>query len=425
MFYLLCCPGCQSLLAYQFTSAQVRARKVCVRCRRKFDITTKVIIKEFETFTEAHEAHKILSYHLHSDQMTKGTLENILEKFRKLLVEGLKETPTILETENGHRASPHDHRDHLSLFDLCKLGVEIDRLHFTAIFPPLLFHSLCQSDALDTHFIKLSYGTVSVYSSGVVDFAVDFSDNLHVAQLEGILANFIKISGHRGPLQIRLHDRELTIVVPYKTILADKILKMLGEKTKVAFIEQQVKLYQKTGEGIRMEAQSTGDLMLAVNQFMQERIQPGISVLALAPDGDGNVQALEQKFDAFADNQALHDTVQNQSLTELVYAFQDLRKDNELTHERQIEQIQRSEHKLDKMFFEKHTTYFDKKCELIMEKLTERVLHLTDLEKVLGQKKQGLLRYLSHLEKEGKIVSENVKTGKRGRPEKKYKLVKK
>ncbi|MCE7748721.1 MAG: hypothetical protein GPJ51_09995 [Candidatus Heimdallarchaeota archaeon] len=88
------------------------------------------------------------------------------------------------------------------------------------------------------------------------------------------------------------------------------------------------------------------------------------------------------------------------------------------------EKLDRLDHKLEKMYYEKHTTFFVQKCDLIVQKLTERDLTLDELEITLNQKKQGILRYLSRLEEEGVIDSDSVETGKRGRPKKKYKLVK-
>ena len=56
------------------------------------------------------------------------------------------------------------------------------------------------------------------------------------------------------------------------------------------------------------------------------------------------------------------------------------------------EKIDRLDHKLEELQYEKHTTFFVQKCDLIVQKLTERDLTLDDLEFILEQKKQGLLK---------------------------------
>jgi len=64
MYYLLLCPSCNSVLSYKYENAK-RPRKKCPYCSRKFDVSSKVIIKSYDNSTECLAAHKIVSKQLH------------------------------------------------------------------------------------------------------------------------------------------------------------------------------------------------------------------------------------------------------------------------------------------------------------------------------------------------------------------------
>ena len=110
---------------------------------------------------------------------------------------------------------------------------------------------------------------------------------------------------------------------------------------------------------------------------------------------------------------------------ETAYLLSDLKAEMSLTKETLREEISRTyvqNTELLQLLYKENTPTFVQKCDLIVEKLTERASTLDDLEIVLGQKKQGLVRYLSKLKEKGIIFSEKIPTGKRGRPRKLWRM---
>lgn len=427
MFYLVFCTGCNKFHVYEYKDAK-RPRKLCAYCKHKFDIKPKNIIKKYDTPKECRKAHHILSTY-QGDHSKKGDMKKILNKFRKQLREGFSTDRTNLENNNGHIPSPHDQVT--NLYDLAKLDVEIDRMQITAHFPPALYHSLDQTDSLENYRIKVDFGTITVFTSGIVDFAVDLSKDIYLAQLEGILAYFISISGHKGVVHLSAHDREFTVTVPYRSIIADKIRNLFGDNFKSAFIHQQVKIYEKSGQGYRVEAQTIGDALVMFKQIMSENLSPGINVLAWNdPIGKEQLQVFEQKLDTVAESQDkqvlqqnVHNVVVSEGLSELIYAVQDVKKDNEFSREVLRERDYRITSTLEEAVKDKHSTSFDRKCDLIMQKLTEKALTYAELVNIFKQKQQGLVRYLKALEKDKKITFTSAESGKRGRPIIKWRII--
>ncbi|MCG3257574.1 MAG: hypothetical protein H7646_15995, partial [Candidatus Heimdallarchaeota archaeon] len=348
MFFLLICPSCRSLLSYQYASAKDRARKVCIRCKKKFEITKNVTIREFETFKEIHAAHKILSYHLHSDHMTKGSLENILLNFRKLLSEGLSQPDKILEKINGHQASPHDHRDHFTLFGIPLHEVEIDRVHWQTLLSPALYHRLLDNgyttlkDFGDIRIVD-SFGTIFVRTTGQVEGYTDFSYPHRVAQLEGVLAFFKQISGHQDKLLFKIHENEFTVKINGDTELAEIFMKKFNQP-KVAFLENKFKTYYDDKGTLRNESYNISDMIVGVEQQYSEQLSKGgISAVVFGNDGNNSgelqtatllIQQLHQKIDYHTE--AI--TELQKATKELMIHSQDMRRDNELSHEQQRDQ---------------------------------------------------------------------------------------
>lgn len=424
MFYLVFCTSCKKYHVYRYTNA-TRPRKLCAYCKYKFGIKKENTIGIFDTAKECREAHNIISTY-RNDHSKKGELNKILKEFKKQLVEGLSSEKTNFETNIGHSPSPHDQMT--TLFDVAKegarLGVELDRMQLTAHFPPALYHALDQTDTLERHVIKIAFGTIFVYTSGIVDFSVDLSNELYIAQLEGIFAHFMNLTDVRGSVPIFLHDKEYTITVPHRSIVADKIRSLFGDKMKCAFIDQRVKIYEHSGEGYRIEANSVSDALVMFKQVMSENLSPGINVLAWNPQvSPDQLQVFEQNLDTVADSQDkqvlqqnVHNVVVSEGLSELIYAVQDVKKDNEFSREVLRERDYRITSTLEETLREKHSTSFDRKCDLIMQKLAEKALTYAELVIIFKQKQQGLVRYLKALEKQKKIKSISLESGKRGRP---------
>lgn len=110
---------------------------------------------------------------------------------------------------------------------------------------------------------------------------------------------------------------------------------------------------------------------------------------------------------------------------ETAYLLSDLKAEMSLTRETLREEISRNyiqNTEILQKLYKENTPSFAQKCDLIVEKLTERALTLDDLEIVLGQKKQGLVRYLSVLKEKKVITYDLIKTGKRGRPRKLWRM---
>jgi len=434
VFYLLLCPSCKHVLSYHFTGAK-RPRKKCVYCNRKFDITRKVILNEFDNSKECVQANKILSQHYPNDHLHKYTHKQLLEKFRELLKNAVLDRQEDFINKNGHRASPHDQMTNsfLDIRSLSELGVELDRVHFSFILENLYW----SFDSVPANYspkrFELEYGTILVHSSGVVDCYIDLSDETYLAQVEGLLYYFIKKSGHHGHLKIRLHDHEFTIRAPEETELARRIEETLGKNTKVAFIEQTVKVYHREGDHWRIEAQSIGDAINVATQMWNRQLgQPGINVLAYGYNNNGEITALQQQLqivDNKIDQQSNKLDLQSQATTELIYAFENLKAQNELDTERLREEISKTYSKLSE--FEDKLSYnfsfrksiFDIRCETILELLNEHeYLEQTELANLLQIKQQGIKRYLDTLLDLG-LIQEGKKIIGRGRPKKVYRLL--
>ncbi len=444
VFYLLLCPSCNNLHYYEYVNAGKRVRKKCTRCDCKFEITKKRIIREFETRKECLKAHQLLAYHLHNDQRTITTHDKLLEKMRKSLSEGFSKAEAILEKTIGHQASSHDHVT--NLYALPRLVAEVDRLHWTSFLDPSLYHLLLSrgySPAKDFGDIvfKDSFGTVFVRSTGQLEGYCDFSKPHIVAQLEGLLSFFKNLCGHDDHLQFKTHDHELTIKINCENKLAEVLLNKYGHGMKASFLQQQFKTYFSAGKELRNEAQSATDLITGLEaQYNEQLSKQGINVLVYgendqSQDYSGEVQAIQQKMILIEDKvdillDGFNDFMKNQSAmnenqTSLSSLTLEMDTRLESNQERILGQIQRNyvqNTEILQVLYKDNTSSFVQKCDTIVEKLTERASTLDDLEIVLGQKKQGLVRYLSELKEKGLITYDSIKTGKKGRPRKLWRM---
>ena len=140
---------------------------------------------------------------------------------------------------------------------------------------------------------------------------------------------------------------------------------------------------------------------------------------------------LENKLDASNEKldqmmSFVNTIIKNQSSLSSLTLEMDTR--SEQNQERILGQIQQTyiqNTEILQKLYKENTSFFVRKCDLIVQKLTERDLTLDELALEFKQKKQGLLRYLTKLEEEGVIEAYSVETGKRGRPAKRYKLLNK
>ncbi|MCK5144871.1 MAG: hypothetical protein KAQ77_13915, partial [Candidatus Heimdallarchaeota archaeon] len=160
------------------------------------------------------------------------------------------------------------------------------------------------------------------------------------------------------------------------------------------------------------------DMIIGLEQQYSEPLSKGgINAFVFGPNEDNTllIQQLHEKIDFHTE--AITE-LQN-ATKELMIHSQDMKRENELSHEQQRDQGNR----VMNLLYEKQTSFFVKKCDLIVQKLTERDLTLDELAITFKQKKQGLLRYLNQLEEKGVIKSVKVFSGERGRPKNKYHLI--
>jgi len=445
VYYLLLCPSCNSLHSYNYLNAGKRVRKRCTRCDCKFEITKKRIIREFETSQECIKAHKLLAYHLHNDQRPTLSYDKLLEKMRKSLSDDVSKAEAILEKSIGHQPSPNDHVT--TLYALPRLVAEVDRVHWTTFLTPDLYHLLLSrgytppQDFGDLIF-KDGFGTVFVRTTGQLEGYCDFSQPHIVAQLEGLLSFFKNLCGHDGHLPFKVHDKEFTIKINCEDQLAEVLLKKFGHGMKSAFLQQQFKVYYSKGNEIRNEAiNSFADLKLGLETAYNEQLsQQGINVLVYGnghaeDQASGEVQSLQQKMIQLEVQLTEQDEKQNKMLELMNDIMKNQSSLNSLTlemdtklesnQERILGQIQRNyvqNTEILQALYKENTSSFVQKCDIIVERLTERASTLDDLEIVLGQRKQGLVRYLSVLQEKGVITYTSIKTGKRGRPRKLWRM---
>ena len=442
LWYLLTCPYCYSLLNYKYTRAKTRARKYCVKCGKRFDITDKTTIKTFETFEQCKNGHNILSYYIRNAHSQPSSLENILTKFREVLLEGLKHPNKILEKNDGRGATPHTHNaqdDQFSLYGLPLYAVEIDRLHWQTFLSPTLYHRLLDSGYTPkTDFgdieIKESFGTIYIRTTGQIEGYTDFSKPHYVASIEGIISFFKQLCDHKGLMKFKIHETEFTVKINRDSELAETFMKKFN-KPKVAFLESNFKTYYDDKGTLRNETYSASDMILGIEQQFSEPLSKGkINAVVFGNNDNTNenvnaglqdstllIQQMNQKLDyhttAITELQK-STTAQQKATTELIIHSQDMKRDNELSHEQQRDQSNR----IVNMLYEKHTSFFEHKCDLIIQNLTERDVTTVELSTSLGQARQGIYRYLTHLMQEGVIESYQVMNGKRGRPQIKFRL---
>lgn len=429
-FYLLICPHCKRLHIYEYNNSKTRIRKHCNFCNSKFEITPKRIIEEFESFHDCREAHKILSKY-HNDHLPKGSYDNIIETFRKVLLEQVSASEKNYEKINGHRASPHDQ---MTIHDLSRLIVEQDRVHWTCVFPAILYHRLSADSPATADFspivFKRDYGTVKVYSSGLVEGNNDFSTELHVSELEGVLANFKTISGHDGHLLFKIHDHEYTIKINNEDSLAQALTSKFN-KPKCAFLQQQFKVYYSKKDEWRNEAYNISDLITGMNNVYNEKLsQEGINVLVFGEEsGDTQLLQLNNKVDEVLDSQTALSESTRLLQQQTTFLKEEMRNELELTREHQraetlrvLEGQNKIEHRIEELLYSFKESRFNIKCRTIIDLLTEQSLSAAELAQKLGQKRQGVKRYLEELKKKNLITFEIILTGKRGRPRKEYKI---
>jgi len=391
-----------------------------------------VIVKAFNDPHECLAAHKIVSKKLRlNDHKKNNDHKQLLKKFQKVVSEQLEQSEQFFKKSNdqfGHQASPHDR---MTITDLLGLGLEIDRFHLTCVIPNLYLSLVSETDE-PFQPIKRSYdfGTITVYTSDIVDLYLDLSDELLLAQAEGVIGYFLKISGHRGHVKFQLHDHEFTIKIPYEHIIAKRIKDAFGGEFATAFIRQTVKIYPSK-DHIRIEGQHINDTLLTVDQFYRQQLGPGIHVVAF---GQGNQQVL-QKLDSInhkvdVQTEGINALIENTK--ELNCYTQDLKQELELSREQQREQFQRTETKIDEVkekieqldHFSYRTTIFDKRCNAIKEALKEHeFLTQKEIAEKLNIKQQGIKRYLDTLKKKQKIEEGKLVQGI-GRPKKIYRILK-
>ncbi len=454
LWFLVVCPSCLKFHVYnpsKNTTTTTRRRKDCCYCNIRFRVDSPKqnnIIKHFDSQVECQKAHKILSLY-RNDHLPSGTLEKILLKYQEVLLEGLKASQTNLEKESGHSLPPHVHHDHLS--DLLMLNnLEVDNFHARFFFPSILFHRLLDSGVDGEQLsgkplrLDLHYGTIFVYDSGLVVSHLDSSNFLYLAQLEGLLAFFKQVSGHSGPLEMVIDGEEYTINFKITDELATNIMEATGVSS--FYLTNQpvtLKVYRKDKEKMRAEINHSSEMVKMLKQVSSGKIvPPGMNIYLPEQSSSGEVGVLQQqivllenkldvtdeKLDVAID--CINDLLKNQSTMNenqsvLSSYTIEMRSGLESNQERILGQIQRTyvqNTELLQLLYKENTGSFVQKCDLIVEKLTERALTLDDLELIFNQKKQGLVRYLSKLEEKGVIVSEDIPTGKRGRPRKLWRM---
>ncbi|MCE7740457.1 MAG: hypothetical protein GPJ50_13865, partial [Candidatus Heimdallarchaeota archaeon] len=308
MWFLVVCPNCKKLHIYNKktnTDSSKRIRKDCCYCHKRFRVNSPLqhnIVKQFDSHSDCHQAHKILSQH-HNDQLPTGSLENILINYQNCLLEHLKSTQTNLEKEGGHPLPPHVHHDHLS--DLLLLSnLEIDNFHARFFFPSMLFHRLLDNGVEGSQLsgkplrLNLGYGTVFVHSSGLVVSHLDSSSFIYLAQLEGLLAYFKQISGHSGPLDMVIDGEEYTINFSVDDQLAKNIIEATGVSS--FYLTNQpvtLKVYRKDKEKMRAEINHPSEMIKMLKQVSSGKISPPEMNIYLpeTSSSSGEVGVLQQQ----------------------------------------------------------------------------------------------------------------------------------
>ena len=356
MFYLLLCPFCKRIQVYNYSGGTERARKACVNtaCKKKFDIKPSRIIKDFDNHKECREALlKISRYQ--NDHTPRGTLEKIIEKFRKCLFEQVSEREELFEKNLGHQPYPHDQNDHLTLHELVKFHLEVDRLHFTFTLPVVVYDRLTDNLSLSTpsfpadsayepHLLKRSYGELRIYPSGLIDCYIDSSNTLNLAELEGMIVFLKKISGHQGHLAILVHEREFTLSIADEEELAKQILEAMDSDVAYLFNDPiTMKLYNRKTGRLAIEAYGMGELTREIRMLKAGKIKPPDVCIFTEPSSadkqqvqvlQQQIESLNSKLDHVIDNLVLLTDSQNT----LMLTNQDMKAEIELTRETQREE---------------------------------------------------------------------------------------
>ncbi len=273
MIWIVQCPKCSWYQLYHPKPKSKRYRKACTKSNCNLKFTAKPI-ERFSSEKEAMKIRQKLEVEYHKDHRTSIHLDDSLKEIQKQVFPIIK---THSDNKNngpfgkGPKGSPYDQDQNIP-------GVppkpEVDKLQGKALLEPKLYQYLLErgmNPKEGSYFIQVKREGFSfeVYSSGIVNFSLDSSDDLIISQAQGILSLFAQIC-NKSEVTYEINAIEVTLNVPKESDLGRAFLKTLPTGTKLAMINPlgHFKVYL-SGEEFRVEAPHLTKLVQGVEETLE------------------------------------------------------------------------------------------------------------------------------------------------------------
>lgn len=263
MYWVVQCVHCGKFMVYLPRKQITRRRKKCVYCKTRFTIQAP----KYEVADPKEAAALVRQLHEYPNTQVGIDPSNPAHKKLRKQHENAQSRPVDFSHKypGGHwpRVSPNTQRT--------KTRVEVDWTHRQGVIPVEGFGKIggLPEVGIDEDYVirlKGEWGSLRIYSSGLVDMYLDTSTGLKVAQAEGVIQWIEGMVGQKlqwNPGGVT----EYTIEAPCESELAGKIAETLPPQTNLALIEgvNKVKIYRK-GAGCPAYRVETWDHLTAALQ---------------------------------------------------------------------------------------------------------------------------------------------------------------
>lgn len=442
-FLIVRCPECGNTTFYSPRKKSKRHRRRCPYCGYRYEINKDTIVggpvnsKEAQFIIKKMNEQNIFSKRPISDQI-KPMFEKIRADFKKILNNNSPTDPETHEKDKNFiffskrpnngltpippRPKAQKKREGGGTFSADEIGLEVDRAHFHGRFErPEVFIKL-KGDPMKGRIEKeLGFGTLYIYTTGVFDAYIDMSDPVNRRFLEGTL-RAIEVETGVNIVNMEYIDGEATVRIPRYDELGEKIAKTIGPRTKLMWVDYipKVKLYLESGKidpNYRIESTNFEPLYQTVQQFTQEQLHIEKSMPVFLIVSDINQQQLlqvqQQVEQIRKENVAIADTL-NQLSTLLMNHDERMIQEHQLIIQQnrsimeKIERIAEARSNIEKR---------------IIENLRESPKSVNEIAQEIGLSYSATYYHIKKLEERGILQAEEVRTGRRGRPKRRYGVV--
>jgi len=322
-YLIVKCPKCGMHTFYSPIKKAVRRRRKCPYCGYKFEIKQNVIISGPH---DAQETRQIISnlnaQFLKKDHVGMTIGHSFLKKIGEVVGEkaetsfsGGSDTNFFEKKSDGHQGYPPMTNDQGGGVRRggeggrgagVRFRPEVDWVQLSGHFTdPYVFEYLGGDVLKGTVTKNFGFGSITVYSSGAFDIRFDASDPANIEMLNGIIAAIKKATGSEAYFDVTGY--EATIQIDVDEDLGHKITRTLDreQEAQIAWFDimPYLKVYRKgRTDKYRLESSEFKRIIEGINDFIAEKMPHSVqrnntmAVMIMNPINDRKLDQVQENI---------------------------------------------------------------------------------------------------------------------------------